>query len=50
MTGRDYKYRPILVVDVQKVKEADLNDKVFEELMGFFFQYIVNNCLIEGQV
>ena len=50
MVGRDFKYRPIIVVDVEKVKEADLNEKTFENLMGYFFQYIVDNCMVEGQV
>ena len=50
MAGRDHKFRPIIFVDVGKVKEADLKDKTFENLMGFFFQFVVQNCLLEGQV
>ena len=50
MVGRDYKYRPVIVVDVEKIKETDLNEKTFEYLMGYFFQFVVQNCLVEGQV
>ena len=50
MVGRDNRYRPILVVNVEKVKDADLEEAAFYDLLGFFFQYIVQNCLVEGQV
>ena len=46
MTGRDNKYRPIIVVDAKKVKEANLKEKTFCDLMGFFYQYVAQNCLI----
>ena len=32
------------------MKEADLEEKEFLDLMGYFFQYVVQNCFIEGQV
>ena len=50
MTGRDNEYRPIIVIDVKKVKDANLKEKTFCDLMGFFYQYVAQNCLIEGQI
>jgi len=50
MCGRDNKYRPIIVIDVKKVKDANLKEKTFCDLMGFFYQYVTQNCLLEGQI
>ena len=50
LTGRDVNFRPIIVVNVAKIIELDLKEKIFYELTGYFFQYIVENCMIEGQI
>jgi hypothetical protein len=35
---------------VAKIIEADLKEKTFYDLAGYFFQFMVQNCLIEGQI
>lgn len=50
MVGRDCKFRPIIVVNVEKLHDADLKEKTFYDVIGYFFQYMVQNCLLEGQV
>jgi hypothetical protein len=50
MSGRDYMYRPILVVNVGKILDIDPKEKLFLDTLGYFFQYVIDNCLIEGQV
>ena len=46
MTGRDTKYRPVIVVNVPKIIDANLKEKTFYEVIGYFFQFVVENCLI----
>lgn len=41
LTGRDVKYRPVIVVNVPKIIEAGIKEKTFYELAGYFFQYVV---------
>lgn len=48
--GRDCNYRPIIVVNVEKIHDADLKEKTFYDVIGYFFQYMVQNCFVEGQV
>jgi hypothetical protein len=43
-------YRPILVVNVGKILDIDPKEKLFLDTLGYFFQYVIDNCLIEGQV
>lgn len=50
ITGRDCNYRPIIVVNVPIIMDLDLEEKVFLEAAGYFFQFVVENCMIEGQV
>lgn len=50
MVGRDCKFRPIIVVNVEKLHDAELKEKTFYDVIGYFFQYVVQNCLLEGQV
>ena len=46
VTGRDSKYRPVIVVNVPKIIDANLKEKTFYEVIGYFFQFVVENCLI----
>ena len=46
VTGRDTKYRPVIVVNVPKIIDANLKEKTFYEVIGYFFQFVVENCLI----
>jgi hypothetical protein len=41
MVGRDFNYRPIIVVNVSKIIEEKLEEKIFYEVAGFFFSYII---------
>jgi hypothetical protein len=50
MVGRDASYRPVLVVNVARIMEMDLKKEAFEEAAGYFFQYIVEQAMVEGQV
>ena len=50
MSGRDYCYRPILVVNVGKILELKPKEKLFFETLGYFFRFVIENCLIEGQI
>lgn len=48
--GRDYKFRPLVVINVQKILERKMSENELLELMGFYYQYLIENFLIEGQV
>ena len=49
-SGRDYLFRPLVVVNAKKIIEMKLKDAELLEVLGFFYQYLIENCLIEGQV
>ena len=40
-TGRDTKFRPIIVVDVKKVLEKKLEERDLLDMLGFFYQFII---------
>jgi hypothetical protein len=42
--------RPILVFDVQKIFDLKLQSEELMDTISYFFMYIINNVLIEGQV
>jgi hypothetical protein len=48
--GRDINFRPIIVVNVARIIELDLKEKTFYEVAGYFFSYVLENCMLEGQV
>lgn len=50
--GRDYQYRPILVVNAQVYMKIKDNYKFedWENFIIFFMRYLINNLLIPGQV
>lgn len=50
MSGRDYHFRPIVVVNIKKILELKIKEEELMNMLGFFFQYLIENCLIEGQV
>lgn len=37
-------------MNVGKILELKPKEKLFLETLGYFFQFIIENCLIEGQV
>jgi hypothetical protein len=50
LTGRDVNFRPIIVVNVARIIELDLKEETFYEVAGYFFTYVLENCMLEGQV
>lgn len=50
MVGRDSHYRPIIVIDVEKILKAELSEEDLLSTQIYFFEYIMRNCLIPGQV
>lgn len=48
--GRDCHYRPILVIDVKKMVDSNISDEDGLDMLGFFFNYVIENMMIEGQV
>jgi hypothetical protein len=50
MVGRDSHYRPIVVIDAEKIIQADLSEEECQETQMYFFEYIMKNFFIPGQV
>ena len=50
MSGRDFLYRPILVIDVKKMVKMNVPTDDILSTLFFFFSHIINNVLIEGQI
>lgn len=50
MVGRDSHYRPIVVFDAEKIIQADLSEEECQETQMYFFEYIMKNFFIPGQV
>ena len=50
LSGRDSHFRPIIVVSVPKVMELELEEKEFMEVTGYFFEWVVQECMVGGQV
>ena len=50
VTGRDYSFRPIIIVNVGKILALKIKENDLKEVLGYFFQFMIENCLIEGQV
>ena len=50
MSGRDCLFRPIVIVSVKKILEMKVKEGDLLEVLGFFYQYLIENCLIEGQI
>lgn len=49
-SGRDCNYKPIIVLDAKKVRDSSINVNDLVNVLGFFFNFIVENMMIEGQV
>jgi hypothetical protein len=50
IAGRDCHYRPILVFDVEKIIKANMTEDELIETQTYFFEYVIKNYLIPGQV
>lgn len=50
LCGRDCRLRPILVFDVQKIVDNKASNEDLLDTITYFFIYIINNLLIEGQI
>lgn len=50
MSGRDYHFRPIVVVNIKRILDSKMKEEQLQNILGFFYQYLIENCLIEGQV
>ena len=50
VSGRDYCFRPIIVVNVGRVLQLKMKEAELKEVLGYFFQFMIENFLIEGQV
>ena len=48
--GRDCNYKPVLVLDIKKISDSDIKTEELINIMGFFYNFIVENMMIEGQV
>jgi hypothetical protein len=48
--GRDCHYRPIVVTDAERILKAGLSEEEILETQSYFFEYIVRQCFIPGQV
>lgn len=48
--GRDCNYKPILVMNVKKIHDSEISTDELVNITGFFFNFIVENMMIEGQV
>ena len=50
MVGRDSHYRPIVVIDAEKIIKAELSEEECLETQTYFFEYVMRHCFIPGQV
>lgn len=48
--GRDCNYKPVIVLDVKKIIDSSITTEDLVRLMGFFFNFVVETMMIEGQV
>lgn len=45
-TGRDVNFRLVVVVNVKKILEMKLGEKELLDMLGFYYQYLIENFLI----
>ena len=50
MVGRDCHYRPIVVIDIEKILASEMSEEECHETQTFFFEYVMRHCFIPGQV
>jgi len=50
VSGRDYKYRPILVFNVRRLVDHDLPTETIAATSAFFCHFVVSKLLIPGRV
>lgn len=49
-TGRDYKYRPIIVFDVKKTLDSKLPSEEIIDIYTYYLDFVVGNLLVGGHV
>ena len=47
-SGRDGKYRPIIVFDVKKTLDKNIPSKLVIDIYTYFLDFVVKNLLVEG--
>ena len=50
VSGRDYKYRPVLILNVRKIVDVEYPIEVINASTAFFCEFIVKKLLIAGIV
>ena len=50
LCGRDARLRPILVFDIQKIVDMKASTEDLLDTITYFFMYLIDNLLIEGQI
>lgn len=50
VSGRDSKYRPIVIFDVNKTLSQNLTPDQATQFLSYYFQYIIDHMMVEGQV
>ena len=50
VSGRDYSYRPIMILNVAKLVEHDPSSEVLQATTAFFCDWVVKKLLIPGRV
>lgn len=50
MVGRDSHYRPIIVIDVEKIVQSRITEEECLLVQTYFFEYVMRHCFIPGQV
>lgn len=50
VSGRDAYYRPILVFDIDKMIKSKISEEDLLDAQKFFFERVMNEYLLPGQV
>lgn len=50
VSGRDYKYRPIIIINVAKLVEHNFPADVMEATTAFFCDWVVKKLLVPGRI
>ena len=50
VSGRDYKYRPILILNVRRLIESNFETEIIATATAFFCDFVVKKLLIPGRI
>ena len=50
VSGRDYKYRPILILNVRRLIESNFETEIIASATAFFCDFVVKKLLIPGRI